>query len=108
MGKHPIITREMVLMSQNKDQGHGHIREDETQYLEKGKRLYMQLRPALEKEHKGKVVAIDPDSGDYIIGLDELDTARKARMKFPGKLLDYFRIGEDVMHKFRRENYAIW
>jgi hypothetical protein len=81
---------------------HGMIREDEAEYFEKGERLYRKLRSQLEKDHSGEVVAIDPNSGEYVIGRDELEAAQKAREKFPGKLLDYFRIGEDVLHKFRR------
>lgn len=80
----------------------GYIREDEVRYLKKGERLYQRLRVKLEKDHAGKVLAINPESGEYVIGFDELDAARKAQKRFPGKLLDYFRIGEDVMHKFRR------
>ena len=80
----------------------GYIREDEVRYLKKGERLYQKLRAQLEKDHAGKILAIDPESGEYVIGFDELDAARKAQKRFPGKLLDYFRIGEEVMHKFRR------
>jgi len=84
------------------NKGHGMIREDEAEYFDRGERLYRKLRSQLEKEHPDEVVAIDPDSGEYVIGRDELDAAKKAQEKFPGKLLDYFRIGEDVLHKFRR------
>jgi hypothetical protein len=80
---------------------YGSIRENEIKYFKRGEYLYQKLRVKLEKKYIGKVMAIDPDSGKYIIGKDELDTARKAQEKFPGKPLDYFRIGEEVMHKFR-------
>ncbi len=89
-------------MSPEKKHGYGIIREDEAEYFDKGERLYRKLRSQLEKQHLGKVVAIDPNSGEYVIGRDELDAAQKAKEKFPGKLLDYFRIGDDVLHKFRR------
>ena len=82
--------------------GHGHVREDEAEYLERGKQLYRKLRAKLGKERMGEVLTIEPESGKYVIGRNELDAARKAQKRFPGKLLDHFRIGEEVMLKFRR------
>lgn len=70
--------------------------------FEKGKRIYKRLKSKLEKRYKGNIIAIEPDSGDYVIGKDELEAALKAQHQFPGKLFDFFRIGYVAVHKFRR------
>lgn len=70
--------------------------------FEKGRNIYKRLKSGLEKKYKGKIIAIEPDSGGYIIGKDELDAALKAQHKFPGKIFDFFRIGYAAVHKFRR------
>lgn len=68
---------------------------------EKAKKIYKKLRTTLEREHKGQVVAINIDSGEYVIGEDELEAARRARARFPGKVFYFFRVGEPALHKMR-------
>ena len=70
-------------------------------FFEKGKKIYKKLKSKLEKKNKGKILAIEPESGGYVIGKDELETALKAQKKFPGKIFDFFRIGYPALHKFR-------
>ena len=72
---------------------------DKKEFTDKGKTIYKKLESKLI-EKKGKVVAIEIESGDYVIGDDELDAALKARKKFPGKIFTFFRIGYPVVHKF--------
>ncbi len=67
----------------------------------KGERLYQRLRPKLEPRYKGQILAIEVDSGDYVVGRDELQVALKARKQFPGKQFSFFRIGYPVVHKLR-------
>ncbi len=69
----------------------------------KGKKIYRRLKARLEPKYKGKIIAIETESGKYLIGKDELDVALKAKEKFPGKILDFFRIGYSVVHKFRNK-----
>ncbi|MFH1542867.1 MAG: hypothetical protein ABIE84_07265 [bacterium] len=71
--------------------------------FERGRKIYKRLRLKLEKKYKGKILAIEPDSGGYVIGKDELDAALKAQHMFPGKIFDFFRIGFAAVHKFRRK-----
>ena len=70
--------------------------------FEKGRKIYKRLHTKLEKNYRGKIVAIEPNSGYYVVGKDELDAALKAQGKFPGKIFDFFRIGYPAMDKFRR------
>ena len=70
--------------------------------FEKGRKIYKKLKSKLEKHYKGMIIAIEPDSGGYVIGKDEIDAALKAQHQFPGKIFDFFRIGYAAVHKFRR------
>ena len=49
----------------------------------------------------GWVVAIEVESGEYVLGDDELDAALKALERFPGKIFHFIRVGSPVMHKLR-------
>lgn len=70
--------------------------------FDKGKKIYKRLKLKLELKHKGQFVAIEPTSGGYVIGKNELDAAIKAQHQFPGKIFGFFRIGYPAAHKFRR------
>ncbi|NQS89857.1 hypothetical protein HQ584_08725 [Patescibacteria group bacterium] len=74
---------------------------DKDELVETGKSIYKLLKPKLEKKFKGKIIAIEVDSGDYVIGDDELDVALKAQKKFPNKIFTFIRIGYPAVHKFR-------
>ena len=67
----------------------------------KGERLYQRLKTSLEPRHKGDIVAIEVESGQYIVGEDELQVALRAVKKFPGKKFSFFRIGYPAVHKLR-------
>jgi len=41
----------------------------------RAKAIYSQIESSLLPEHKGEIVAIEPTSGDYIIGDDEVKVA---------------------------------
>ncbi len=67
----------------------------------KGERLYQQLRKKIEPRYNGQIIAIEPDSGEYVVGKDELQVALEAVKKFPGKKFNFFRIGYPAVHKLR-------
>jgi hypothetical protein len=67
----------------------------------KGERLYQQLRKKIEPRYKGQIIAIEAESGQYVVGKDELQVAREAVKKFPGKKFSFFRIGYPAVHKLR-------
>ena len=68
---------------------------------ERGRRIYRRLRPRLEPKYRGRIIAIEPDSGQYVIGRDEVKVALKALQQFPDKRFSFFRIGYPVVHKLR-------
>ncbi|MFQ6063438.1 MAG: hypothetical protein ACE5J9_09745 [Methanosarcinales archaeon] len=70
--------------------------------MDKGKKIYNNLKSILEPKYKGKIIAIEVDSGGFVIGEDELDAALKAKELFPNKIFAFMRIGYPVVHKFRK------
>jgi len=67
----------------------------------KGERQYQRLRSRLEPRYKGLILAIEVESGEYVLGKDELKVALKAVKKFPGRKFSFFRIGYPAVHKLR-------
>jgi hypothetical protein len=66
-----------------------------------GERRYQQLRKKIEPRYKGQIIAIEAESGAYVVGKDELQVALEAVKKFPGKTFTFFRIGYPAVHKLR-------
>ena len=52
-----------------------------------------------EARHKGKIVAIDPRSGDYFLGATTMEAFRKARKRYPGRAFVFKRIGSPWTHR---------
>ena len=67
----------------------------------KGERQYQRLKAKLESRYKGRIVAIEVESGQYVMGGDELQVALKAVRRFPGKKFSFIRIGYPAVHKLR-------
>ena len=49
-------------------------------------RWFQKVQPKLLSRHKGDIVAVDPKTGRYFVGDDELDVARQAVSALPGGL----------------------
>jgi len=69
---------------------------------EKAKAIYEKIKDGLEAEHKGEVVAIDIESGDYFLGKTGLEAARRARARYPNRIPYIIRIGRPAYISFRR------
>jgi len=65
--------------------------------VDKGHAIYERIRNKLMKD-KGKIVAIEIESGDYFVGKDSIEAADKARQKYPDKLFYFMRIGAKAMY----------
>ena len=74
---------------------------DWREFGEKGKQIYERIRPVLEPEYRGKIVAIEPESGDYFIGDTISEAGEKAREKHPDKVFYFAKIGYKAVHVFR-------
>ena len=64
---------------------------------DRARRLYDQrLRAALEAEHAGRFVAVEPDSGDYFLA-DTLDAAADAaQAAYPARRAHVLRVGHSA------------
>jgi len=59
---------------------------------ERAKAIYGGIKQDL-RHLKGKIVAVETDSGDYFIADDELSAVGLGRQKYPGEVFFLFRIG---------------
>ena len=75
---------------------------------EKAKVIYEKIKDRLEAEHKGEVVAIDIESGDYFLGKTGLEAARRARARYPNRIPYIIRIGRPAYISFRRLDCRSW
>jgi hypothetical protein len=66
---------------------------DRKKLSSKGKAIYNGIVAKLESEHKGDIVAIEVDSGDYFLGRTVVEAGDKARKKHPDKVFYFARIG---------------
>lgn len=63
--------------------------------------IFKKISIELSPRYKGKIVAIDTESGNYFIGDSELDAYKNAIQKHPdkqGKQFVFKRIGFDSTH----------
>jgi hypothetical protein len=66
------------------------------------------LKAKLEAKYKGRIVAIDVESGDYFVGKTVLDAIEKGRLKYPGKIFYAVRIGYPAVHSLRNGPRSCW
>jgi len=67
----------------------------------RAKAIYETIKGKLEPSLKGKIVAIEVESGEYFTGETVLDAAKKARAKHPDKVFHFFRIGFPTVYVWR-------
>jgi hypothetical protein len=63
-----------------------------------GKKIYQRLLRKIEPKHRGEIIAIEPETGEYFIGTDELEVLKEARKKHPRKVFYLARIGFPAVH----------
>ncbi|MFQ6057845.1 MAG: hypothetical protein ACE5MB_03060 [Anaerolineae bacterium] len=75
---------------------------DIREFSARGKQVYEGIKAGLEPEHKGEIVAIEPDSGDYFLGKTVGEAGEKAKEKYPDKIFYFVRVGHRAVHVLRR------
>jgi hypothetical protein len=63
--------------------------------------IYESIQGKLEPSFKGKILAIEVESGGHFIRETVLEAARKARAKRPDKAFHFFRIGFPTVYVWR-------
>lgn len=69
--------------------------------VEEANSLFQKISRELSPRYKGKIVAIDTESGNYFVGDSELAAYKKAMQKYPAERNKQFvfkRIGFDSAH----------
>jgi hypothetical protein len=62
--------------------------------IDRAKAVYAsRLQPELEARHMNRFVAIEPDSGEYFLGVTFDEAVNSARTKYPSRLSHTIRIG---------------
>lgn len=67
----------------------------------KARSAYLKIEPELVPAHDGEFVAVDPVSGNYVVGPDELEVVLEASRRYPRRKFGFFRVGRRVVHKLR-------
>lgn len=63
-------------------------------FVESAKRIYDErLKELLETEHPGEIIAVEPQSGDYVLGATISEVDRACQQRFGTKPVHTFRIG---------------
>ncbi|MGQ9628365.1 MAG: hypothetical protein ACUVV0_15865 [Anaerolineae bacterium] len=74
---------------------------DKREITAKGKEIYARIGSQLEPHHKGEIVAIETESGDYFLGKTPMEAIGKAEKKYPDKVFYLVRIGHRAVHIHR-------
>lgn len=70
------------------------LEQDKQQFVENARKIYDELlRDQLEKEHFGKVIGLEPESGSYVLGESFLEVGQASYERFGTRPVYFFRIG---------------
>ena len=65
----------------------------------RGDEIYdRQIREAVEAENPGKIVAIDVETGDYVLAETAINAARRLRLQQPNAEVWFVRVGSPALH----------
>lgn len=71
-----------------------------SRFIERAKQAYDEgLAALLEPEHTGEIVAIEPESGSYFLGKDEIEASEKAHAAGYQGPLYFLRVGTRYTHR---------
>ena len=70
------------------------LEQDKQQFVENARKVYDELlKDQLEKEHLGKVIGLEPESGGYVLGESFLEVGQASHERFGTLPVYFFRIG---------------
>ena len=72
-----------------------------TEFAKRGREIYYKINPELEKAHKGEVLLIEIESGDYFVDKNSHEALKKAKAKYPKRFFYRCRVGEGPYRKLR-------
>ena len=63
-------------------------------FVESARKVYAERwQTTLEREQFGKVIAVEPESGEYVLGNTLSEASKAARQRFAKKPVHIFRVG---------------
>lgn len=71
------------------------------EFARRGEEIYEEIKGIIEGEHKGEIVAIEIETGDYFIAPSVIKAVKKAKGKHPSKIFYIKRIGYRATHTFK-------
>jgi uncharacterized protein (DUF433 family) len=70
---------------------------------ERGETIYREkLKPLLEPKYKGKIIAIEVNSGEFFMADSVIQAWQKAKNKYPDKIFYFIKVGFPAVHKRTR------
>ena len=73
---------------------------DKEEAASRGRELYESIRPRVEESHRGEVIAIDLDTGDYELAGDTITAAHRLRAHRPEARIWFVRVGHEALYRF--------
>ena len=76
--------------------------EEIRRFVARAKQTYdEEIAEQVEPEHNGEIIAIEPNSGAYFLGNDEVEAASKARAAGCVGPFFFLRVGSKYTHRLR-------
>ena len=72
---------------------------DKRSHLKKAQEIYNKIKANIESNHKGEIIAIDPESGEYCLGKTVIEAVMKGREKYPDRVFHSIRIGYPAVYR---------
>ena len=77
-----------------------HPRYSSAEIVQRGQALYDErIRVKVEASHQGRFLAVDIETGEYEIDVDELAALKRAKAKHPDAALYLLRIGSSTAYR---------
>ena len=70
------------------------------EYARRGNEFYERLRPQVETGSKGKIVAIDIETGAFEVAEDTLAASNRLLARYPDAEIWFVRVGHRAVHRF--------
>ena len=78
------------------------------EHARRGSELYAQtIQSQVEKDHEGRIVAIDVDSAEFEIADDTVTACQQLLARYPDAQPWVVRVGHDAVHRFGTRGRAI-
>ena len=78
------------------------------EHARRGNEIYTRdIAPQIENTQKGRIVALDIETGAWELGDDALDASQKLRVRVPDPQVWFVRVGYPAVHRIGRGPRAL-